>query len=831
MKLNLVTFQQQALFKLRENCDTAQFFCKKNQCILSLSAPTGAGKTIIMANLIEDILCGNAEYVAQENAVFLWLSGWPELNEQSLNKIYFNADKLTPGTLISIREDSFDQEVFDDGKVYFLNTQKLSTSSNLTKARDGREYTIWQTIENTIASKRERFFLIIDEAHYGATKYRGSDRPETIMQKFVLGSKDDHLSPMPIIIGMSATLERFNNLIKGALATILTPVDIKPEDVKESGLLKDKIIIDHQKSGGLVMEMAILAEGVSDWMDKCSRWEKYCKEQGEQRIVRPILAIQVENSGGGAPSLTDLDECLKTIEGKVGQKFDVGEVVHAFGDPKTEISVHGLTVPYTEPSRIEETDKIKIVFFKESLSTGWDCPRAETMMSFRTAKDSTYIAQLMGRIVRTPLHRRVETDEVLNNVHLFLPYFDQNTVENIVRDLNSEGIPSNIETNSETQTLRVTDQFHDVFDWYNEQQIITWQIKRKRINNYLTSLFALTNLLRSGGWDAHVSKQTKYEIVAMIKDFVKNLQDKGLYEDAIKSLRQDLHVSNEYDNRNGSDITTDAEKVIEATEYDIEKNFKRAQAQLARQDLGMLYCKEYTLETFVENQLAFILYSKSNQAMQELEDFAKKKFYDLQNKWRKAISAGEDKYKAKYDGIVAEGDETSQHSLRLMETISLPNGEDFKFESGHMFVDKDGKALFKLDGWEKEILEEERKRPDFVCWIRNQQNKDWALCIKYEMDGKVKSFFPDFIIIRKENGSYAVDLLEPHNPAYKDNYAKTKGLYQYLKEEKGISRAEIIRKEDNRFLRLNVGDSMIQHDVMNMRNDDDLNSLFRKYNP
>ena len=52
-----------------------------------------------------------------------------------------------------------------------------------------------------------------------------------------------------------------------------------------------------------------------------------------------------------------------------------------------------------------------------------------------------------------------------------------------------------------------------------------------------------------------------------------------------------------------------------------------------------------------------------------------------------------------------------------------------------------------------------------------------------------------------------------------------------MKEEKGIARAEIIRKEDGCFLRLNVGDSMIQHDVMNMRNDDDLNYLFREYNP
>ena len=168
MKLTLATFQQEALKELRDNCITAQQLCKKNQCILSLSAPTGAGKTIIMANLIEDILCGSAECVKQENAVFLWLSGWPELNEQSLNKIYFNANNLVPGALISISDDSFDEEVFADGKVYFLNTQKLGVNSNLTKNKDGREHTIWETIENTISRKRDRFFLIIDEAHYGA---------------------------------------------------------------------------------------------------------------------------------------------------------------------------------------------------------------------------------------------------------------------------------------------------------------------------------------------------------------------------------------------------------------------------------------------------------------------------------------------------------------------------------------------------------------------------------------------------------------------------------------------------------------------------------------
>ena len=38
------------------------------------------------------------------------------------------------------------------------------------------------------------------------------------------------------------------------------------------------------------------------------------------------------------------------------------------------------------------------------------CPRAETMMSFRRAEDYTYIAQLLGRVIRTPLARRVATN-------------------------------------------------------------------------------------------------------------------------------------------------------------------------------------------------------------------------------------------------------------------------------------------------------------------------------------------------------------------------------------------------------------------------------------
>jgi type III restriction enzyme len=94
------------------------------------------------------------------------------------------------------------------------------------------------------------------------------------------------------------------------------------------------------------------------------------------------------------------------LEDLLGRNLLAGEVVNTF-DRHEKITVRDLDIYHIDPSRIEEDEKAMVVFFKMNLSTGWDCPRAETMMSFRHANDYTYIAQLLGRMIRTPLARRV----------------------------------------------------------------------------------------------------------------------------------------------------------------------------------------------------------------------------------------------------------------------------------------------------------------------------------------------------------------------------------------------------------------------------------------
>lgn len=463
MKFELFPFQKTALARLRQSVATAlgNYRSTHTPQVVSYTAPTGAGKTIVMSALIEDIYYGDELYPEQPEAIFIWLSDSPQLNEQSRLKIDLKADKIRLNQCVVISDDSFDMEVLEDGHIYFLNTQKLSKSSNLTKHSDGRQYTIWETLSNTVREKGDRLYFIIDEAHRGAQGTRDLTKNTTIMQKFLKGSEADRLLPMPVVIGMTATPQRFNRLAEGIQSTTHY-VKTTADEVRASGLLKDRIIITYPEQSG--NDMAVLQAATDEWQQKCQHWYQYCYEQHYGQ-VNPILVIQVQNGSGHQISATDLDECLRIMEERLGDRFLEGQVVHAFGEGTPTIQIGGLDVPYCEPSRIADDKRIKVVFFKETLTTGWDCPRAEVMMSFRRAVDHTYIAQLLGRMVRTPTQQHINVDETLNDVHLYLPQFNEATVYDVVKALQDEEgatIPTDIEAeelgrgNYDTLSLRPT---------------------------------------------------------------------------------------------------------------------------------------------------------------------------------------------------------------------------------------------------------------------------------------------------------------------------------------------------------------------------------------
>lgn len=114
--------------------------------------------------------------------------------------------------------------------------------------------------------------------------------------------------------------------------------------------------------------------------------------------------------------------------------------------------------------------------------------------------------------------------------------------------------------------------------------------------------------------------------------------------------------------------------------------------------------------------------------------------------------------------------------FHLPDNINVDLDVDGETCTDHLFVNAEGTATFKLTMWEQTTLAEERKHPDFVCWLCNQDRKPWALCIPYNMGDEVRRMYPDFLVVRKDAaGNYEYALLESHRDDKKDNLAKAKG--------------------------------------------------------
>ncbi|WP_270913742.1 DEAD/DEAH box helicase [Allofournierella sp. CML151] len=941
MICELFSFQKQAVNDLRFRVAMAlnNYRMLKIPQVVSLQAPTGSGKTIIMSSLIEDIFFGSEQFTEQPDAIFVWLSDSPQLNEQSKQKIELKANRIRLDQCVVISDESFDMEVLEDGRIYFLNTQKLGKAGNLSRHSDTRQYTIWETIENTAELKSDRLYFVIDEAHRGM-QGRQAGTATTIMQRFIKGSHEYNLSPIPVVIGMSATAERFDTLVGRGTNSTLHKVIISPAQVRQSGLLKDRIFITYPEDPTKHSDMAVLQAATDEWMEKCKHWYQYTYEQHYSN-VNPVFVIQVCAGSGRNISDTDLDDVIAKIEERIGETFKEHEVVHTFGSTGI-LTIHGLTVPHVEPSEIADDKRIRVVLFKENLSTGWDCPRAETMMSFRRAEDATYIAQLLGRMVRTPLQCHVMVDDFLNDVRLFLPYFNKDTVQKVIDELQAtEGgeIPTVIEGESmEEQTydtwtvhtskkktvqqapgqmsffdyqtgiqadlmakpsmqgadsvstesavqatssvqlekandndigaapskvpaatqetsgttttasqnikpeltpivpqtsLLATIDREGITKFINEQGYLTYMVRTVRINSYLKSLMSLAGLLTQYNICITAIDDVKNDVTELIHNYVDSLRKEGKYDDLMKQVME-LKLSVQIFDVFGEAIQTENLVDLFATsETDLDRQLRAADAKMGGCGFHLAYGRKYidfdNPNTF---KIDCILFAFDSECIARLNQYAEAKFHELNDQYRMYIAAKPEKCKKQYSDIVADGDEISKHNFTLPETISA------KVENGgiafhdHLFANAEGVARIKLNSWELGVLEEERKRPDYACWLRNPSRQSWSLRIPYEMEGKCKEMFPDFLIIRKDDQlGYIVDILEPHNPDFKDNLGKAKGLAHYASQETRMGRIQLIRMAKdsagtNRFKRLELAKGLIRNKVLAAINTDELDHIF-----
>lgn len=942
MNVNLISFQDKAVKELRiDIADALDTYRRRGKTqVVSLQAPTGAGKTIIAAALIESIYFGStlpdgSTFNEQPEAIFVWLSDSPELNEQSKQKIELKTDKLRFGQCVTISEDSFDMEMLEDGKIYFLNTQKISRSGKLTQHSDARQYTIWETLDNTIQNKSDRLYFIIDEAHRGAKSKREAGTDTTIMQRFIKGYEHTEngirhkMRSMPVVLGISATAERFNTLIGNTANVGLQKYVVTADEVRGSGLLKDRIVITYPDDPTRNNDIVLLEAAVEEWLKKCTRWRQYTVEQ-HYANVDPVLVVQVCQGSGSALSDTNLEDVLAKIEEKVGMPFKEGEVVHCFGEGTT-LELRGLNIPHVKASEIADDHRIKVVFFKEALSTGWDCPRAETMMSFAVRNNPTYIAQLLGRMVRTPLQMRVMRDEFLNDVKLYLPHFDKDNVKKVVEELQSnEGgeipteingesleeptfttwtvhtprrerqilpdpnqidiyetvgvsnetdisnVNSNLETSSEsskstssgssapeyipprTVTVPVTSGRQqtpevaipqgrqltiapeldrvEIIDFINAKGYLTYFVRQDRINDYLKSLLDIAGLLTRNLIYQGARDEVIEDVIGMIRAYVEELHHTGRYNSLAEQVLQfklSVQVFDPFGQAIQENYFSDFTLM---SETDLDRQVRNADAKLGRYGFPNIYGGRYYNEDDPNaHKIDCVLFAADDTCRNKLGEYAKEKLREFSRKYRVAIANKSDACKREYRRIMADSAVVSEQLFAIPENIIVREDPDGKEYDNHLLASPEtGIAKIKLNGWEADLIEEEARRSDFLCWLRNPARVSWALCLPYDMNGEKKSFYPDFLIVRTDPAvDYVVDILEPHGNQYADNLPKAKALAEYAKNEDRLGRIQLIHKTSDvggsRFIRLDLTDIAIQEKVLRANNDEELTNIFISY--
>jgi type III restriction enzyme len=819
MKFTLKDYQDEAvrdvLFNLRKA--RKRWRDEGDKHAFSLTAATGAGKTVMAAAAFEALYYGddNFDFEADAGAVVIGFSDDPALNEQTRFRLLEASDRLKFTELVVV-QNTFNQPKFEVGKVYFLNTQKLSKNSLLVRGFDpdqdgGREehfpemrpdlrsYTIWDTIQNTIEDPSITLYLVLDEAHRGMGNSSGSeDDKATIVKRLINGAGS--VPAIPVVWGISATVEKFNVAMAGAKGRSTLPnVVVDPAKVQESGLLKDTIILDTPHQAGH-FDTVLMRRATDKLKQSNAAWAEYGKQQNEADIVKPLMVLQVPNT----PDHNEIGRALDTIF-EHWPELQRDAVAHVFGD-HTAQTFGRYAVPYISPERVQDSTWVRILLAKDAISTGWDCPRAEVMISFRPAKDRTHITQLLGRMVRTPLARRIPGNDRLNSVDCLLPFFDSKSVEEVADALMNGGVDTGeprlpgrrvlINPKEMKPNPAIPDLVCDKFLSLPSQSLPQRGAKPVKRLTALAHELSVDGLLADAGKKAHSemhkvldAAQARYahEIVAARKSV---LTVEG------KTLTADMATKR----KTFDEFWEDADYAV------IEDAYRRA-SRIFTADLSRTYSEYLADKNDLDVREDALMEAHANIAALGLVDDVRR-FLDAEadkmakawlGEYRIPIKRLSDERQEVYRLIREMSTEPQDidiakpRSSMEATTIREADGSETLLPTyeKHLLCDEQGRFPVDMNDWEIDVLEAEIKRAGFQAWYRNpSRSSQDSLGIAYTGEDKqVKIVRPDFIFFATQSdGTVVADIVDPHGTHLSDALPKLQGLAKYAETHPDVYR-------------------------------------------
>ncbi|NOU12624.1 MAG: DEAD/DEAH box helicase family protein [Methylococcaceae bacterium] len=820
MKFTLKDYQADAVRDVLVNLKKARkrWHEDADKHAFSLTAVTGAGKTVMAAAAFEALFHGDDEYDFDPDpgAIIIWFSDDPALNEQTRFRLMEASDRIRHTDLVVI-ENSFNRAKFEAKKIYFLNTQKLGKNSLLVRGYsdeeldkkagvlfpetrpDMRSFTLWDTIRNTIEDPDLTLYLVLDEAHRGMGNPSKAmeNAKSTIVQRLINGTSD--VPGFPVVWGISATVERFKKAMEGAQKRITLPdVVVDSAKVQESGLIKDTIILDIPDEVG-DFDTVLVRRATDKLKAITEAWVEYAKQQDDTHSVIPLMVLQVPNT----PDPNDIGRALDTIY-QQWPELPSGCIAHVFGEHTTQ-QFGNRHVPYISPERVQDSTWVRILIAKDAISTGWDCPRAEVMVSFRSAVDRTHITQLLGRMVRSPLARRIPGNERLNSVDCLLPKFDVKTVTQVVDTLmkgdDTSPPPGGRVLINPVEMKPNPDATQAVWGKFEALPSQTRPQRGAKPAKRLTALaheLAVDGLLPGAGKLAHAEMHKVLDALQeKLKSDIEQKRNGVMTVDG-KTVVADLKGK-----------TKTFNEFLEAADMAVIDDAYRRAARLFSPDISRTYVDALAYRAAdpedEEEFVAALVDGRVSLAALGLVTEAQPYFDAEADKLAKC-------WLEKYGPVIKQLSHDRQESYRQIREMSTePQDVDLvkpegKFEltkarendvetqlstyKNHLLCDAQGKYPAELNSWEEKVVATEMKRNGFSFWYRNpQQPGQSSLGIAYLSGDQYSIVRPDFVFFANNpDGIVVADMVDPHGLHLADALPKLQGLALYAEKHANVYR-------------------------------------------
>ena len=343
-----------------------EFYEQNRKIIISkkghilFAAPTGTGKTL-MASEVMNILSKDFKIM------WFWFAPFSGLVHQSMENLYNGFDFLNVKSL----NDERTATNIKSGDVYVTTWANVAVSKKESRKVRKNSETMLSFDDLIDYARSQGYFIgaVIDEAHHSFSK-------DSQAQSFYKEILNPDITILATATPKDGEIKKFidcNNIDE------VHKISVSREQGVKARLIKKGVKVAVFKANENVSKLINFEKTAL----KCAveaHEEIKVKLKKANIDITPLLLIQVDSK----------DKSIETVK----------EWLIELGVSKEKTRIHTADEPDPDLMSIAHNEDVEALIFKMAVATGFDVPRAFTLVSMRSARDVNFGTQIVGRIMR-----------------------------------------------------------------------------------------------------------------------------------------------------------------------------------------------------------------------------------------------------------------------------------------------------------------------------------------------------------------------------------------------------------------------------------------------